>query len=865
MSNISFPKIAAWILERMIDPNVRYSAAGDFEERFNAIAEERGPLRARLFYWSQILILFPSFFNNQIYWSAEMIKNYFKIAIRNIVKHKVYSFINIFGLAIGMACCIVIILFVREELNFDRYHENANQLYRIASQRTQPLDSDPTTRSHYNIAPNLINDFPEVEDAVRLIKHNGFVVSYGDKRLIINPLYADPSLLEVFTFPLIRGDKKTALQDPNSVVISEELAERIFGVKNPMGEILAIHSLSSKYDLKVTGILKNVPYNSHFTFNFLAPMEHLRSRYENNRYPSCTTYLLLNENVSPEEFEKKMPNFVEKYLGERYASAFKYFLQPLTSIHLNSEVALEIGQNSDISNSYKLSAVALVVLLIACFNFMNLSTARSSQRLREVGVRKVVGAARGQILRQFLGEAIFLSFIALLFAVILASLFLQFFNSIMNRHLTMDFTENMLLYAGLASLALIVGFFSGAYPAVFLSSFKPMDVLKRDVKKGTMFGVFMRKGLVVFQFAASLVFIIGTIVVFQQLNFISKKDLGFDKSHIIKIPVYKDQKFTQRSEWIKSELSRNPNILSVIVTDDSPGTYGGHPTQCSPEGFSDDEFVELNQLIVGEDFFSFFGIDIIVGRDFSKQIASDGDSAIILNETAIKRLGWTDPIGKQIKSGDSNAARTVIGVVRDFHNASLHKEIRPSIYVYMPDWRSCIFLRVRPNNIQETISFLEKKWLEFPTHLVFKYEFLDDFLETSLYEDDKKTSQVFKFASGLAIFIACLGLFGLALFTADQRTKEIGIRKVLGGNVVGIVLLLSKDFIKLVLAANFLAWPVAYIVMNRWLQDFVYRIPIGLWMFLFSAVIVLVISILTVSYQTIKAAIANPVDSLRYE
>ena len=793
-----------------------------------------------------------------------MFRNYLLTAYRNIKRQKLYSFINITGLAIGMACCIVILLFVQDELSYDRYHKNARQIYRITSKHSR----GHTIISPYEMAPNMVNDFPEVVDAVRIIKQSEFVLSYGEKRFVINPVYADPSILDVFTFPLIRGDKKAVLKDPNSVVISEELAEKFFGDDDPIGKILTIYDLDNKYNLKVTGILRNVPYNSHFMFHFLAPIEQLQNRYADKPYSLsfCSTYLLLNKNASPEGLEKKFPNFTVKYFGERYASIYTYFLQPLTSIHLNSNLGLELGENSNITYSYAFSAVAIIILIIACINFINLSTARASRRFKEVGLRKVVGANRFQLLRQFLGESVFLSFIALLLAVILTELFLPFFNNMMSRHLTVGLRENHFLYVGLFLLTLFVGFLSGSYPSIFLSSLRPVEVFKGDVRKDSLVGIFMRKGLVVFQFAISVVFIIGTIVALQQLNFVNNKNLGFDKENIINIPIFKDHNFAKRHEMIKSEISRHPNIIKAVVTYGVPGMHGSNPIQCIPEGLPDDEPVELNTILIGEDYFDFFGIDIVKGRDFSKEISSDKGSAIILNETAVKKLGWESPIGKRIKVNYWDIKTgTVIGVVKDHHNGSLHEEIKPSVYLLRPDRHSYIFLKIYPDDIKGTISFLEKKWQEFPTHLPLNYLFYDESLENNLYREDRKVSSVLIFSSALAIILACLGLFGLASFAAERRTKEIGIRKVLGSSVSGIVALLSKEFLKWVLIANIIAWPVAYYAMNKWLQNFAYRINIGWWVFVLAGLLALVIALVTVSYQAIKAARANPVDALRYE
>jgi len=804
-----------------------------------------------------------------------LLKNYLKITWRNLKRNKIYSFINVFGLAVGMACCIVIILFVQDELSYDRFHENADRIFRLTITRTTSGQEFHHTITYGDMGPGLVNEFPEVVDCVRLGMPRDFIVESDSKRFQTDPVGSDPSILNIFTFPLIKGDKNTALKSPNNAVISEQLAEKLFGDEDPIGKIIRLYGVDEKNDFQVSGIMKNIPHNSHLRFDFLVPHRHKEAQTGaiGSRSWKCVTYLLLREKTNPRELEKKFPDFLVKHYGKQRASENKFILQPLTSIHLHSDLDYDeiVLKKGNITTSYSLSAVAFLILLIACINFMNLSTARATRRSKEVGLRKVEGASRLQLFRQFFGEAVFLSFVSLFLAVVIASLLLPFFNSVIGKHLSMNFRGNLLLYAGLILLSLFVGIISGSYPSIIISSFHPVEVLKGDVKKGSALGKYMRKGLVVFQFGISLIFIIGTIIIFQQMNFVKNRDLGFKKDNIIRIPIFKDEAFTLRPELIKRELDKHPNILKVIVTSGVPGFYNGWPIKCIPEGFARDEPVEINAIEVGEDYFDFFGVDIVQGRDFSKEIALDAELAVILNETAIKAFNWKFPVGKQIESAhfsdNSNklASVTVIGVVKDFHNGSLHEEIKPTIYKFNPQRHSTICLHVGQENIQDTISFLNKKWRELPTYLILNYYFIDESLETYLYSDDRKVSKVFTFSSGLAIVLACMGLFGLASFSAERRIKEIGIRKVLGASISNIVLFLSKDFAKLVLIANIIAWPIGYYVAYRWMQDFAYRINISLWAFLLAAFLVFLITILTISFQTVKAANLNPVDTLRYE
>ncbi len=804
----------------------------------------------------------------------DLLWNYIKVTLRKIRQHKIYSFINIFGLAVGMSCCILIMLFVQDELSYDRFHENADRIYRITShwEREGREFHYATTRSQ--MGPDLIQEIPEITNAVRLVKHNWFVVEFEEKRLTTDPTFADPSLFEVFTFPLIRGSKENALAEPNNVVISESFAEKIFGDQDPMGKVLTLYSIDSHYDLQVTGIMEDVPRNSHFHFDFLLPLEHLRVRAKDKEdwLRTCLTYVLLDEQADPEVVKEKIQQYSDRLSQGRQSSVQRrHRLQPLTSIHLHSDLALEVGQNSSLSSSYLLSAVALVILLIACINFMNLSTARSYLRGREVGMRKVMGANRLQIFHQFLGESIILAFIAMIIGLAIAAALLPFFNSLVFKQLSLNLGENFSFVVGLLLLVLLVGFLAGAYPAVFLSSFRPVEVFKIEYKRSSIAGVLLRKGLVVFQFTLSLVFIIGTLVVFRQLNYVKHKDLGFDKDNIISIPIFKDSQLCERPELIKKELGQHPNVEDVIVSYGAPGFYNGYPVRCIPEGFSEEEPVEMNLNRVGSDFFDFFNIEFTWGRDFSEEITSDKYQSVVLNETAVRTLGWKNPVGKQIRSRmfvDQDRKPlpvTVIGVVKDFHNGSLHEDIEPTIYLFQPDMNTEVFLRIKPNNVQETLTFLEKKWRELPTHLIFYYSFINTALEGGIYQQDQREGKIFTFSAILAIVLACLGLFGLASFTAERRIKEIGIRKVLGASVSKIVVLLGKDFSLLVLIANVLAWPIGYYVMYRWLQDFSYRINISWWTFILAGIMVFAISLLTISYHSLKASHTNPAETLRYE
>lgn len=789
-----------------------------------------------------------------------MFNNYLRIALRILKRQKIYSFINISGLAIGISCCIVILLFVQDELSYDKYHENVKCIYRVATEMISPSGKKGSTKTWSWIAPNMISDFPGVISASRIYRYGG-VLNYDKKHFGESLFFVDPSFLDIFTFPLFKGDKQIALRDPNSALITEELAEKYFGDDNPLGKVLM---LDGKYSFKINGILRNIPKNSHFSFGFLASFDNLRNIYGKEEYQKgnllVRTYLLLDNNVAYKELEEEFHNFVVRYKGEKFASRHNYFLQPLTSIHLHSNLAVELAKNSDIAYSYALSGIALVILLLACINFMNLSTARAFWRSKEVGMRKVIGASRAQLFRQFIGESVFISFIALLLAIVLAELFLPFFNSLVDKDLSINFSQNLFIYTALILLIIFVGFVSGSYPAIFLSSFQPIDVIKGNLKKSTLTGLLFRKGLIIFQFAISLFFIIGTIIVFRQVNFMKNTNLGFDKDYVIKISF--DKTIRQHYKAVKNELLQNLNIIDVTASLAPPGRLAGLELPFVPEGLQDEKVI-LNLNDVDHNFFEFFRIDVVEGRDFSKEIASDIESAFVLNEAAVKKIGWELPIGKKLKCEGFRVKGTVVGVAKDFHNVSLYEEIKPSIFRVNPQYFS-LFVRIRPNNIQGAISFLEEKMREFSPQLIFRYSFLDEHI-AAIYIKEKKVNKVFGFSSLLSIIIACLGLFGLVSFSVEQRTKEIGIRKVIGASVTNILLLLSKEFVRLVIISNIVAWPIVYFVMNKWLQNFAYRIHIGWWIFFIAGALALVISLLTVSYQAVKAALANPVETLRYE
>lgn len=788
-----------------------------------------------------------------------MFKNNFKIAIRTLLKNKVYSFITIFGLSIGMTCFLLIMLFVQDELSWDRFHENADQIYRINTEWESSSANRTlrTTLTSYSLAQHLKDEFPEIENTVRICRFIVRKVKVKDREFDEIVHFADPSFLEVFSFPFIKGDKNTALDNPSSMIITRDFAVKYFGTEDPLGKTVTIQG---EGDFMVTGIL-DIPANSHFRPNFLVSYRAVEKEAPKIVFfELVTTYILLGEGASAKTIEAKLPDLIKKhYSGQRRAED-RLYLQALTAIHTGSNIENELGENSDIKYSYAYSLIALIILCLACFNFMNLSTARASHRAKEVGVRKIVGAHRIQLIRQFVGESIIVAFLSLVTAVLLAFIFIPFFNEYTGKQLSISLGHNPILNVGLLVLTVIVGVAAGSYPAFFSSAFQPIDVIKQSHPQGTK-GAVLRKCLVVTQFAISLVFIIGTIIVLRQVNFIKKKSHGFETEHILTMGIAGN---FAPFEVIEKEFLSHPNIIDITH---SSWFVRENATSVQPfvyKGFSEDETVNMSVMIVNHNFFDFYGINVIEGRGFSPEHPSDIENTILLNEMAVKQLDWDFPIGKRIKNENEEMNATVIGVVENIHNISLHNQILPTIYQYNPRRYYLLSVKIHSENMQETIAFLDKKWKELDLMPNFRYKFLDEEI-ANFYIEEEKTKKVFTFASILSVFIACLGLFGLATFSAEQRVKEIGIRKVLGSTVKGIVILLSKDFVKLVFIANIIAAPFAYFIMSRWLDNFAYRIGISWLIFVTSSLLGLAIALITISYQAIKAATANPVESLRHE
>ncbi len=806
-----------------------------------------------------------------------MFKNATKVALRNMKRQKGYSLINILGLSVGMACCILILLWVKDELSYDRYHENADQLYRVVVKGKMSNRDIHFSTSPAPLAKALVDEFPEVLQATRFLSSRNVLVSYQEKYFNESlMLYADANFFDVFSIPLIKGDPREVLRQPNSVVITKEAALKYFGDQDPLGKTL---TFNNRTDLRITGLAEDVPSNTHFHTDFfvsLATVPDSRNQnWFNNPYH---TYIVLDEDTSLEDFQAKLPEIISKYMGplakkvmgvtmEEFQSSgntFGYFLQPATSIHLHSDLEYELETNGSITYVYLFSLIALFILVIACINFMNLATARSSARAREVGVRKVLGSDRPKLIKQFLTESILMSILSFVLAIVIVAFLQPFFNNLSGKQLDIASYCSWSSCLGAIAVILFVGIFAGSYPAFFLSSFQPISMLRGVVKTGTKSSWF-RSGLVVFQFSISIVMLIGTFVVKNQLEYIRNKKLGFEKEQLLVIQ--RAENLGQNKEAFRNELFRSYDVINVAFSNSVPGRHLGDFTHLA-EGASANEMVRMFLLYGDFNFFDTLKMEMIEGRYFSKDIPADRNS-VILNETAAAALAMKDPVGKRLLRSslaqEGSEFFTIIGIVKDFHFESLHQKIRPlALYLLSEDEARYVSIRIRQGSIPKTLAFIKSKWDEFVSRQPFEYFFLDDDFD-SLYKTEQKVGQLFSVFAILAILVACLGLFGLASFTAEQRTKEIGIRKVLGANVPHIVALLTKEFSRWVLLANLIAWPIAYFAMGRWLQNFAYRVSIGPRIFFLAAGLVFFVALFTVSYQALRSASANPVDALKHE
>ena len=788
-----------------------------------------------------------------------MFKNYVKTAVRAIKRHKGYSFINIFGLAIGMACCILILLWVQDELSYDRFHANGDDIYRIIKEEYIEGETLWSALTSPPLAHPLKADFSEIILSTRFGNWGRRVVQYQDKRVNEDKFeHADPDFFKIFSFDFIAGDPDSAFSDPFSVVLTQDTATRYFGTEDPIGKVLTVENI---YDVKVTGLIQTIPKNSTIQFDFLSPFTLLKefigeNNMQNWNFNSFMTFVQLGQNTNEQGVNQVIAGYLDKFVPEE---DYKLVLQPFKKMHLSSYVLHDFSGVGDMKYIYIFSALAFFVLIIACINFMNLATARSSRRALEVGIRKVSGAKRTDLIKQFFGEAIFLSFISLILAIFLVEILLPSFNRLSGKNLGLDFAGNISIYIGLLAITIVSGIFSGVYPALFLSSFQPVRVLKGTLRMGSKGGLF-RRVLVVTQFSLSIFLIIATMVIFRQLNYIRNMDMGYDREHIIHMNMVGDS--NEKYETLKQELIKGQNVVAVSASFALPTRNFNSPGSPDWEGRPADKEINMNTDFVDYDYFETLGIEMAEGRAFSRDFAMDAEEAYIVNEELVKQMGMKQPVGKRFAFWAEWG--TIVGVVKDFHFQSLHNKINPISFKFNPGWLRWLYVRIKPDDIQATIGFMKNTWNGIVPDYPFEYHFLDESFE-ELYKSEQQMSAITNYFTILGIFIACLGLFGLAAFMAERRTKEIGIRKVLGASVPKLIYLLSSEFAKLVLVANIVAWPVAYFVAHQWLQNFAYRTNIHVGMFLMAAALSLFIALATVSFKALKTATANPAKALRYE
>lgn len=810
-----------------------------------------------------------------------MLQNYLKTAFRNLWRKKGYTLINILGLSIGIACCLLILMHIRDELSYDDYHEKADQVYRMALERIYPDHITNYAIIPAGFADVVKQDIPEVEDVVRLRTAFGAVIVEYEDNLYeeYRVMFADSGFFKMFSIPLLEGDPEKALAEPNKAVLTQASAKKYFGTEDPIGKVLT----SQFGDLVVSGVCEDVPENTHFEFDLLISFVTQGFLINQPEYMSFSsnTYLLLNEQAQPDQVEAKFPEIVEKYASgqiqrrlsmsyKQYVEAgngYHYFLQPLPDIFLHSKLENELKPTGDMSSVYLFTAIAIFILLIACINFMNLSTARSADRAKEVGVRKVMGAFRGLLMGQFLVEAMVISFISLGIGLVLIQAVLPFFNDFAGKNLALNLGENFWWIPLMILFALIVGFLAGSYPAFVLSGFKPVAVLKGKFQH-TKAGNLLRNGLVVFQFAISIILIAATMTVYQQMQFMQNKDLGFDEEQVMvieRIGSLQSQEADKR-ETFRKQIAQLPEVISAGQANTMPGNYF-FGFQLQPPGGSNEVFT-CRGMNVDDHYFESMRMEIVSGRAFSEDF--NDTLSIIFNEHAIRELGIENPIGKQVTNPANNGegvTYTIIGVVKDFHYQSMHENIGSlailstegpnSFSAFMP-------VRFQTSDMNSFIAKAENTWKNMNADVPFAYHFLDEELNR-LYENESRTGKMFGAFAILAILVACIGLLGLTAFIAQQKSKEIGIRKVLGASVGQIVVLLTREFSLLVLIALLIAVPAIWFGMNWWLDSFAYHIQLGISVFVTAGFIALFVAWLTVSYQSIKAAVVNPIESLRDE
>ena len=846
--------VCRWIFHRFIPDGDRESFNTAISEVYDTIFEDRGKVRAFIWIWVQLLKSLPCFIRHHIVWSLAMISNYIKIAIRNVKRHAACSLINVVGLAVGMACCLLILLWVVDELCYDRFHEHAEHIYRVlesermSSGRVMTYSVVPPA-----LAPTLKSNYPEVVEAARFKTLGSRVIQSGDRRFYEDGFaFIDPEFFGLFSFSFIEGDARSALNDPSAIIITQEMAEKFFGNEAAMGKTIRV---DGRLDFRVSAIIQNIPHQSHIQFQFGVLFDNLKRfnrEVEGWRTYAYHTYLLLKDGSDIPAFETKIENLI---INNNKGAIATLSVQPITQIHLFSAGINGMGGTGDIRYVVMFSIVACFILIMACINFMNLTTARAGKRAREVGLRKVIGAGRGQLIRQFLGESLFMTLLALAVALALVFMVLPGFRSLTGKPISMDPAMHSWILFGAFGIAVLTGLLAGSYPALMLSAFKPVMMLSAKQRSCARNPGF-RKILVIIQFVITIMLIAGTSILYKQMQFLRRSRLGYDKENILYMELKGD--LNERYPVLGNQIMQLAGVLNVCGVSDLPVGFRMGMLVTEWEGHTGDDRFLIDILYVDENYLETFGMGMAEGRFFQKEFATGDSNAVIVNQAAVRAMGMEAPVGKRIEDA------TIVGVVKDFHTESLHHAIAPVVIGYEPSESRYLIVKIRPGQSEPSIRSIGDAWRQFAPDFPFEYHFLDERIER-MYQGDIRVGRIFQTFTGLAILIACLGLFGLSSFMAEQRTKEIGIRKVLGAGEGKVLLMLNTEFLKCIVAANLIACPVAYFIMRRLLMAYAYRIALTLGFFLFSAGIALVITLFTVSFQSVRAARANPADALRYE
>ncbi len=868
-----FLRLSGWLLRLFFRDSRHKFIIEELEEGFDLYRDEYGMRRSYVWYIVQLIKIIAGKIYNNLFWSSSMFKNYCKIALRNITKNKGYSFINVFGLAIGIASFILISIYVLYELSYDRYHNNAGQIFRAAQVLKEGHAHEGNNLfagTPMPLAPLLKEKFPEVINVTRFTREINVRLKIENREFFEEELfYTDPDMFNVFSFKFISGDKQTALENPFSLVLSRNAAVKYFGSTDVIGKTVKYDNL---YDFSVTGVIENIPQNSHFKFDVLLSLKtlinHPDERYRNYMRwggPSGYTYLVLKKNTDFQNFNTKIDHLLKTTPVNRDGDYNKLFIQPLKDIHLHSKLDSELSANNDFGTMVILSLIAVLILMIACINYMNLTTAQSSVRVKEVGIRKVFGAQKKQLARQFLTESFLMTFFAMSAALILVKIVLPYYNSFVERQFQFDLIHDSELILSIILLTVLISLFAGSYPAIYISSFKPVLILKNIIHKGIR-GKSLRNILVTFQFTISIILIICTIIVKNQLFYINNTELGYDRDNLVVVRLL-DKRFRsekQKLEVIKSELVKHADIYSASSSSHLPGRINSEVLIQIP-GKSNIPQFEGDENRVDINFIDLYGIEITEGRSFSREFPSDSKGAFIINETAAGMLGWKDPVNRELVRG-TNIRGKIIGVMKDFNAHSLYQNIGP-VHLWFQEpliYQQNLTIRTSGRNSSAVLRYIKLKVNEIAPDFSAEYHFYEN-IYNNMYKSEIKLEKILTLFSLLGILLSCFGLFGFSSIIMKSRTREIGIRKVCGASTGRIIFLISKEYVKLVLFANILAWPAAWFLMNSWLKNFAYKTMIDTEIFFITGFATLMIGLATVGFKSVKSSLTNPVDTLKYE